>query len=144
MSPSSCYGNPACHCSCLGCLNIAPFGSEMETIAFESADSITAQWTSSRQDLEALTCGLRDTLNIPVPQDLAWRLINLPSPFRLQVNTWREMLPLFLCDSDGTSPNRTAYSQHQLHQLGLGVKVLWIIFQVFVFFHLPWVGRGIN
>lgn len=79
----------------------------MEAIAFQSADSITAQWTSSRQDLEALTPGLRDTLNISVLQDLAWRLVNLPSPFRLQLNTWRGILPLLLCASDGTSPNRT-------------------------------------
>lgn len=79
----------------------------MEAIAFQSASSITAQWTSSRQHLEALTRGPRDALNISVLQDLAWRLINLLSLFRLQVNTWRGMLPLFLCASDGTSPNRT-------------------------------------
>lgn len=109
MSPSSCYGNLGCYCSYLGRLKVAPFfpGDIRNGSYCISISSIIAQWTSSRQHLESLTGGLRNTLNISVQQDLVWRLINLLSPFRLQVNTWTGMLPLFLCASDGTSPNRT-------------------------------------
>lgn len=152
MSPSSCYGNTGCYCSCLGSLNIAPFLPE-EISNGSYCILISKQLLQLNEHLQGRTWKHLpvdwDTLNISVLQDLAWRLRNLPSPFRLQVNTWREMLLLFLCVSDGTSPNRTnptgqPQGQHWLRQLGLGLKVLWIIFQVFIFFHLPWAGRGIN
>ena len=128
MSPSSCYENLGCYCSCLGCLSIAPF--LPREICSQSYCILVSRQYYSSINISKGGPGGTYTWTERCPEHFCTTgfsiKVALTFPlFKLQVNTRRQMLPF--CFSAlvmtphlaGQTPN---YVQYRLHQLGLGLK----------------------